>query len=215
MKCGLAEVESEAMGECKELREKVSRIYLQVEKLQEQLHNGKQGNIATSPRNDATSPSGRDSVVPAGTNDDDNPSVDISSNLRSEGVSDTVRRCMSGFSDNCESGHESRHLCSGTPFQYPAAVELPLPTFENEGDQNAGLHLKMLREYFELKILPRLWLPLALRSLRGNSVRAWSVAITDTVTSYSEFEKAFLGKFWDDIMQNRARCRLYQEKYDT
>jgi hypothetical protein len=73
----------------------------------------------------------------------------------------------------------------------------------------------MLREYFELEeIPPRLWLPLALRSLRGNSVRAWSVAITDTLTSYSEFEKAFHGQFWDDISQNRVRCRLYQEKYD-
>jgi hypothetical protein len=127
----------------------------------------------------------------------------------------TIRRCMSGFSDNCESGHESRHLCSVMPFQYPAAVELSLPTFENEGDQNSGLHLKLLREYFELKEIPlRLWLPLALRSFRGNSVRTWSVAITDTLTSYSEFENAFLGQFRDDITQNRVRCRLYQEKYD-
>jgi hypothetical protein len=104
--------------------------------------------MTTSPCNDATSPSGRDSVVPACTNNDDNPRVDISCNLESEGVSDAVRRRMSGLSDNCESGHESRHLCSGTPFQYPAAVELSLPTFENEGDQNAELHIKMLREYF-------------------------------------------------------------------
>jgi hypothetical protein len=53
-------------------------------------------------------------------------------------VSDAARCCTSGLSDSCETGHESRHLCSGTPFQFPAAVELPLPTFENEGDQMQG-----------------------------------------------------------------------------
>jgi hypothetical protein len=93
--------------------------------------------------------------------------------------------------------------------------KLSLPTFEKEGDQNADFYLKMLREYFELKEIPsRLWLSLALRSLRGKSVRASSVAITDILTSYSEFKKAFLGQFWDDITQNRVRFRLFQGKCD-
>jgi hypothetical protein len=85
MKCVLAQAEREGSGECKEVRVKVSRIYLQVEKLREQLHNGKRSNMTTSPGVDATGPSGRDSVVHDYTSNDDNRRVNISRNLRSEG----------------------------------------------------------------------------------------------------------------------------------
>jgi hypothetical protein len=64
-----------------------------------------------------------------------------------------------------------------------------LPTFDNKDDQNAGLHLNGLREYFAPKNVPqKRHLPLALRSLWGEMTRDWALAVSDTFMTFEESE---------------------------
>jgi hypothetical protein len=40
------------------------------------------------------------------------------------------------------------------------------------------------------------------------------MAVSDTFTTFEDFEVAFLIPFWGEVHQGRVRCRLYEERYD-
>jgi hypothetical protein len=112
----------------------------------------------------------------------------------------------------------SEHACPavhyGTPPNFPAASDLPLPIFENESENNAALHLKLLDEYFELRAIPPpLRLAIAARSLKGAIAKSWVIASSGVITNYVEFREAFLRQFWGSECQARARCSIYQGRY--
>jgi hypothetical protein len=56
----------------------------------------------------------------------------------------------------------------GTPLNYIAAPEIPLPIFDDSNDQNAVLHLSQLDDSFNIRAIPKsLQLGVAIRTIKG------------------------------------------------
>jgi hypothetical protein len=96
----------------------------------------------------------------------------------------------------------------GTPLNYIAVSEIPLPIFDDSNDQNAVLHLNQSDVYFNIKAVPKsLQLAIAIiQTIKGFVGKSWIFATAGDFRDYDDFKTAFIRQFWNENSQSRARC---------
>lgn len=112
-------------------------------------------------------------------------------------------------------GNNNVQLANGSSIDtlHSVASKFYLATFDNKDNQNVGLHLKILREYFALKIVShQLHLPLGLRSLQWNLMTNLALAWYNRVFWW--VWSSIPNQFWAEVHQGWLTCWLYHKTYD-
>jgi hypothetical protein len=108
-------------------------------------------------------------------------------------------------------------LCNVSPITTSGLnnSELILPFYDEDAGVNPVFHLKQLDEYIRLKCVPEAYqLMVACKSVVSKDSKNWAVTVSQELTNYESFKKAFLSTWWFTAQQNLMRCNLYQSKYD-
>jgi hypothetical protein len=93
--------------------------------------------------------------------------------------------------------------------------DIPLPAFNDNNKQNIAQFLAELDQYFVLKaVLEDLKLPVALKAIKDDYTKQWSLTIYKDLKDYEHLKVAVTELLWNQNTQANARCAFYQDKYD-
>jgi len=104
---------------------------------------------------------------------------------------------------------------SKMPINRDPLSELSLPSFVDCNKQSVVAFMRDLDMYFELKKVPEnLKLPLALRAIKEHFAQNSVSSEYHKIDSYHSFKSQFSKLFWNEPEQARARCDIWQGRYD-
>jgi hypothetical protein len=96
-----------------------------------------------------------------------------------------------------------------------SSSELPLPLFDDNSDTNPVFHLWLLDEFIRLRGVPKAFqLAVAYTSIVGHMCKQWVETVSQNLTDYEAFKKAFLNTWWSTSRKSLVKCSLYHSKYN-